>query len=159
MGRRRAEVPEQLSTGTGTGDSDPAGNREAGSAVIEFIFLVVLLMVPLVYLVIGAAQLQSATYAAVGAADHGAKVFVTAESEAQAGDRVADAVNRAAANMGIDRGRANFSYSCNGACLSPGSTVTVRVSIDTVLPLLPRGWSWRTGEISSSTTHRVDRYG
>ncbi len=91
-------------TGTGRIRSAPAGDREAGSAVIEFIFLVVLLMVPLVYLVIGAAQLQSATYAAVGAADHGAKVFVTADSEAQAGDRVADAVNRAAANMGIDRG-------------------------------------------------------
>lgn len=127
--------------------------------MIEFIFLVVLLMVPMLYLVMGAAQLQTATYAAVGAADHGAKVFVTAESEAQAGDRVADAVNRAAANMGIDRSRVDFSYGCNAACLSPGSTVTVRVSIDTVLPLLPQEWNWRTGEISSSTTHRVDRYG
>ena len=141
----------------GSGIQD-AGD-EAGSAVIEFVFLVVLLLVPLVYLVVGAAQVQSATYAAMGAADHGAKVFVTADSEAQAGNRVADAVGRAAANMGIDRGRANFSYSCSGECLSPGSTVTVRVSIDTVLPLLPQGWNWRTGAISSSTTHRVDRYG
>lgn len=151
----RARAPEQ--------ENEQAQGQEpgteAGSAIIEFIFLVVLLLVPLIYLVIGAAALQSATYAAVGAADHGAKVFVTAESEAQAGARVADAVRRAASNMGIDGSRATFSYSCNGACLSPGSTVTVNVSIDTVLPLMPREWAVRTGVISSSTTHRVDRYG
>lgn len=139
--------------------NEPEPGGEEGSAIIEFIFLVVLLLVPLVYLVIGAAALQSAAYAAVGAADHGAKVFVTAESEGQAGARVADAVRRAASNMGIDGSRATFSYSCNGACLSPGSTVTVRVSIDTVLPLLPQDWAVRTGVVSSSTTHRVDRYG
>ena len=127
--------------------------------MIEFIFLVTLLLVPLIYLVIAAGALQSATYAAVGAADHGAKVFVSAESEGQASARVADAVHRAAANMGIDGARTSFSYSCSGTCLSPGSTVTVRVSIDTVLPLLPADWSPRTGRVKSSATHRIDRYG
>ena len=133
--------------------------QETGSAMIEFIFLVTLLLVPLIYLVIAAGALQSATYAAVGAADHGAKVFVSAASEGQANARVADAVQRAAANMGIDGVRTSFSYSCSGPCLSPGSTVTVRVSIDTVLPLLPAAWSPRTGSVKSSATHRVDRYG
>lgn len=144
-------------------NTTPNNNRnsepESGSAMIEFIFLVTLLLVPLIYLVIAAGALQSATYAAVGAADHGAKVFVSAESEGQASARVADAVHRAAANMGIDGARTSFSYSCSGTCLSPGSTVTVRVSIDTVLPLLPADWSPRTGRVKSSATHRIDRYG
>lgn len=138
---------------------ESARAQESGSAMIEFIFLVTMLLVPLIYLVIAAGALQSATYAAVGAADHGAKVFVSAESEGQANARVADAVHRAAANMGIDGARTSFSYSCSGPCLSPGSTVTVRVSIDTVLPLLPSSWSPRTGSVKSSATHRVDRYG
>lgn len=132
---------------------------ETGSAIIEFIFLVTLLLVPLIYLVIAAGALQSATYAVVGAADHGAKVFVTASSEAEASARVSDAVRRAAANMGIDGARTTFSYNCSGRCLSPGSTVTVHVSIDTVLPLLPAQWTPRTGSVKSSATHRVDRYG
>ncbi|MBV1780436.1 hypothetical protein KRR55_15065 [Paeniglutamicibacter sp. ABSL32-1] len=149
------------------GDVKP-GNRQAGreqhgpqsgSSIIEFIFLVVLLLVPLVYLVVGAAQVQAASYAAVGAADHAAKVFVTAQSEGQGRARAADAVQRAAANMQIGPGRTNFSYSCQGTCLSAGSTVTVRVSIETVLPLLPQGWSWRTGNVGSNATQRVDRYG
>lgn len=132
---------------------------QAGSSIIEFIFLVVLLLVPLVYLVVGAAQVQAASYAAVGAADHAAKVFVTAQSEGQGRARAADAVQRAAANMEIGPGRTNFSYSCQGACLSPGSTVTIRVSVETILPLLPEGWSWRTGSVGSNATQRVDRYG
>ena len=132
---------------------------QAGSSIIEFIFLVVLLLVPLVYLVVGAAQVQAASYAAVGAADHAAKVFVTAASEGQGRARAADAVQRAAANMQIGPGRTNFSYSCQGTCLSPGSTVTIRVSVETVLPLLPEGWNWRTGKVGSNATQRVDRYG
>lgn len=133
--------------------------NQAGSSMIEFIFLVVLLLVPLVYLVVGAAQIQAASYAAVGAADHAAKVFVTAESEGEGRARATDAVQRAATSMQLDAGRAHFSYSCRGTCLSPGSTVTVHVSIDTVLPLLPQGWSWRTGTVGSDATQRVDLYG
>lgn len=144
--------------------SPPQDHREApgpqsGSSIIEFIFLVVLLLVPLVYLVVGAAQVQAASYAAVGAADHAAKVFVTAQSEGQGRARAADAVQRAAANMEIGPGRTNFSYTCQGTCLSPGSTVTINVSVETVLPMLPDGWNWRTGNVGSKATQRVDRYG
>ncbi|PQZ88584.1 hypothetical protein CQ018_16455 [Arthrobacter sp. MYb227] len=127
--------------------------------MVEFIFLVTLLLVPLIYLVIAAGALQSATYAAVGAADHGAKVFVSAASEAEANARVSDAVRRAAANMGIEGTRVSYGYSCTGSCLAPGSTVTVQVTVDTVLPLLPAAWTPRTGSVKSSATHRVDRYG
>ncbi|RAX50931.1 hypothetical protein DQ353_00605 [Arthrobacter sp. AQ5-05] len=132
---------------------------QAGSSIIEFIFLVVLLLVPLVYLVVGAAHVQAASYAAVGAADHAAKVFVTAQTESQGRARAADAVQRAAANMEIGPGRTHFTYSCRGTCLSAGSTVTVHVSIKTVLPLLPEGWGWSTGSVGSDATQRVDRYG
>lgn len=136
-----------------------AGRPQDGSSIVEFIFLVVLLLVPLVYLVVGAAQVQAASYAAVGAADHAAKVFVVANTEEQGRTRAVDAVRRATANMDIRSSRAHFSYSCRGACLTPGSTVTVNVSIETELPLLPAGWSWRTGNVGSTATQRVDRYG
>lgn len=140
-------------------DNSRTEERQEGSSIIEFIFLVVLLLVPLVYLVVGAASIQAASYAAVGAADHAAKVFVTAEDGAQAQARASDAVRRAAANMEIGADRTNFSYSCNGVCLSPGSTVTIQVTIEINLPLLPEGWGWRSGNVSSSATQRVDLYG
>ncbi len=136
-----------------------ARGTQSGSSIIEFIFLVVLLLVPLVYLVVGAAHVQAASYASVGAADHAAKVFVTATTEGQGRARAADAVQRAAANMDIGSGRTHFTYSCRGTCLSAGSTVTIHVSIETVLPLLPEGWSWSTGSVGSDATQRVDRYG
>jgi hypothetical protein len=132
---------------------------EAGSAIIEFVFLGVLLLVPLVYLVVTASQLQAGSYAAVGAADHAAKVFVTATNEGDARARASDAVAVAVGNMGLDPGTANMRYACSETCLAPGSTVTVHVDVPIALPLLPPGVDARVGTATSSATHRVDRFG
>ncbi|XTR52881.1 hypothetical protein ACOM2C_06605 [Pseudarthrobacter sp. So.54] len=59
---------------------------ERGSAVVEFTFLSLLLMVPLVYFIITMAQLQGGSFAVVGAADQAAKVFV-AQPDAAASTR------------------------------------------------------------------------
>src|SRR5688500_12910831 len=60
-------------------DPDPA---ERGSAVVEFTFLGLLLMVPVVYFVITVGQIQGGSFAVVGAADQAAKVFVAQPDEA-----------------------------------------------------------------------------
>ncbi|WP_375134948.1 TadE/TadG family type IV pilus assembly protein, partial [Arthrobacter sp. HMWF013] len=59
--------PAQHCGGTG-------GPAEQGSAVVEFTFLALLLMVPLVYFIITIGQLQGGSFAVVGAADQAAKV-------------------------------------------------------------------------------------
>ena len=67
-----------------TGRTDPPGPvpgkdspdaNEDGSAAVEFVFLGVLLLIPLVYLILTAGQVQGAAYAMVGAAEHAAKVY------------------------------------------------------------------------------------
>lgn len=136
-----------------------ADGEESGSAMIEFVFLVLLLMVPLVYLVVASSQLQAASYAAVGAADHAAKVFVAAPNPAAGRAAAHDAVTVALGNMGIAASRADIDYSCSAACLSPGSTVTVSVRISTVLPFLPDGIALNTGHVGATATHRIDRFG
>lgn len=132
---------------------------ERGSAIVEFVFLGVLLLIPIVYFVITASQLQAASYAAVGAADHAAKVFVGAATESEGAAKANDAAGRAVANMGIDGGAASLNYSCSGPCLQSGTTVTVSVKVELALPFLPPGLDARVGSASSTSTHRVDRFG
>src|SRR5213080_4024602 len=62
---------------------------ERGSAVVEFTFLSLLLMVPLVYFIITVGQIQGGSFAVVGAADQAAKVFV-AQPDAQSAQAAAE---------------------------------------------------------------------
>ncbi|MEO8284541.1 MAG: hypothetical protein ABI568_14255, partial [Pseudarthrobacter sp.] len=63
--------------------------REEGSAVVEFTFLALLVMVPLVYFIITVGQIQGGSFAVVGAADQAAKVFV-AQPDAESGHAAAE---------------------------------------------------------------------
>ncbi|MBB5597896.1 Flp pilus assembly protein TadG [Neomicrococcus lactis] len=132
---------------------------EEGSAVVEFIFLSIGLMIPIIYVILSVAQLQASSLAAIGAADHAAKVFVGAENEGEARARASSAVSTALTNMGVPAENATTSISCSEACLEPGSTVTVSVHINVPLPMLPEGVGASVMTTSSEATHRVDRFG
>lgn len=132
---------------------------ERGSSMVEFIFLGVLLLVPVTYLIISASQLQAASFAAVGAADHAARTFATADTEAEGAARAKNAVDVALGNLAVDAHAATMAYRCSPSCLEPGSTVSVDVSIRVGLPFLPPGVDLEFGSSSSSATVRVDRFG
>ena len=68
----------------------PVGER--GSAVVEFVFLTVLLTIPMIYLVLTLARVQAGTYAVSAAAREAGRAYVTAE-----GARGAEVRARAAA--------------------------------------------------------------
>ena len=50
-----------------------------GNAIVEFVYLAVLLMVPLVYVLLTVFQVQRAAFAASSAAREAGRVFVTTE--------------------------------------------------------------------------------
>lgn len=133
--------------------------QEEGSSIVEFIFLGVLLLVPVTYLIISASQLQAASFAAVGAADHAARTFAASDSETEAARRARNAVDVAVANLDVDVNTTTMNYGCSAACLEPGSTVSVEVVISVPLPFLPAGVALDFGRASSSATVRVDRFG
>lgn len=135
------------------------GLREEGSSIVEFIFLGVLLLVPVTYLIISASQLQAASFAAVGAADHAARTFASADNEGEGAARARNAVDVAVGNLDVDASSATMKYRCSPACLEPGSTVSVEVVIRVPLPFLPAGVDLDFSRASSSSTIRVDRFG
>ena len=150
--------------GPGGGAAEDAGvpnDAERGSAVIEFTFLSLLLMVPLVYFIITMGQLQGGSFAVVGAADQAAKVFV-AQTDAAAGRAAAEqAVLLALADHGHAASNTRVETSCAPAdCLAAGSAVTVTVHLTVPLPFVPfsQVLDLNAGQLSASATQLVGRY-
>jgi len=137
------------------------GRDERGSAVVEFVFLGVLLLVPVVYLVLTVGRLQGGSFAVVGAADQAAKVYVDAPTPQDADARARAAVRVALADFGFSEEQATVDIACSAACLAPGSTVTVVVSLDVPLPLIPAiaGTHPSAATVDAAATQLVERFG
>lgn len=116
----------------------PAGSpNDAGNATVEFVYLAILLMVPLVYIIISAFQAQRTAFATAEAARQAGRAYVTAGGGADAMDRALFAANLAMADQGIDELPADalrITTSSRGFCA--GSTVTVTLRQHVPLPLL-----------------------
>lgn len=113
-----------------------ATGSERGSAVVEFVFLGVLLGVPLFYLVLTLARVQAGAYAVTAAAREGGRAFVTAPSAASADARASAAAGIAFADQGFDDGR--ITVGCDRSpCLTPEGHVRVVAHVSVPLPLVP----------------------
>ncbi|WP_394938797.1 hypothetical protein [Psychromicrobium sp. YIM B11713] len=111
---------------------------ERGSAVLEFIFLATILLIPVSYLILTLGQLQGGAYAVTGAADQAAKVYVSADSLAEAQFTAEQVVAIAVKDYGFEPESAQLTISCSeDPCLTAGSTVTVAIQLEVPLPLLP----------------------
>lgn len=149
-------------------EGSPARNRdgteeskEQGSAVVEFTFLALLLMVPLVYFIITIGQLQGGSFAVVGAADQAAKVFVAQPDAASAQAAAEQAALIALADFGHSSGEARVSTRCDPAdCQAAGTAVTVTVNLTVPLPFVPFGEDFRlsASELEASSTQLVGRF-
>jgi hypothetical protein len=112
---------------------------DTGSAVVEFVTLGVLLLVPVVYLVLTLGRMQAAAYAADGAAREAARAFVTADDERAGRARAQAAVRLGLLDQGfdVDPARATSIACRQTPCLTPEGRVVVQVSVDVVLPGIP----------------------
>ncbi|WP_207344050.1 hypothetical protein [Arthrobacter sp. E3] len=133
---------------------------ERGSAIVEFIFLAVLLMVPVAYLILTVGQVQGGAYAVVGAADQAAKVFVLHKDPASAHQAAEQAVQLAVEDMGFRAVNAELTISCDGDCLTAGTTVRVRVQLRVELPVVTAlpGINATAATVHATATQKVGRF-
>ncbi|OLT54374.1 pilus assembly protein TadE [Cellulosimicrobium sp. CUA-896] len=132
MRRARARL-----TGPACASSPEPGER--GNAVVEFLGVALVLLLPLLYLVLTVGRVQAATFAVEGAAREAARAFVTAPSSAEARARAGAAVAIALEDQGFDEGPSDtLTVACSTSpCLEPGSDVAAHVRLDVPLPLVP----------------------
>ena len=144
------------------GDSGTGGSgTDEGTALVEFTYLAILLMVPLVYVMTSAFQVQKAAFGVTEAARQAGRAYATADSPASGEVRARIASSLALADQGI-RGADPPSVSCpDGACLAPGSTVEVTVAYTVRLPVLSAFFGRGSGPgipVRASHTGVVDTF-
>ncbi|GAA1749504.1 TadE family protein [Nostocoides vanveenii] len=118
--------------------SEQAQAGDEGSAVVEFVFLGVLLLVPLIYLTLMVARVQAGSYAVAQAAREAGRAFVTTVDGQDPGLRADAAALIAFADQGFDTSDSGITISCSTSpCLTPEGRVEVRAEVSVPLPLIP----------------------
>ncbi len=131
--------------------------EESGSAVIEFVWLAILLLVPLLYIVLGAFETQRTAYAASAAARSAGRAFVTAPDQSSAYVRARAAARLAFTDQRLDSAP-ELRISCRPDprdCLTPGSVVVARVHSSVALPLMPAALGSDTPSIGVDAVHEA----
>jgi Flp pilus assembly protein TadG len=133
-------------------------STERGSATVEFTWLTLLLLVPLVYVVIAVFETQRTAYAVAAASEAAARAFIQADDPARAESRARVAARLVLADHDVSS--AAVSTRCRPACFVPGSTVVVDVRSSQRLPLAPDvfGDPVAAFEVSSTHTEPFGRY-
>lgn len=135
---------------------------DEGNAIVEFVYLAVLLMVPLVYVLLTVFRVQGAAYAVSSAAREAGRVYATSDVIDEAGPRALVAGRLVMSDSNLRLAEQDLRISCSSdPCLAPGSRVNVVIVYDVSLPLLPRlfaGRSLATVQVTSRHLEVVDRY-
>ena len=138
----------------------PRGGRaQAGTAIVEFVWLGLLLLLPLVYIVLSVFAVQRASYGVTAASRSAGRAFVLSPDQHSGYLRAAAAARVALADQGVHRD--TLSVSCRpdpGECLTPGALVTVTVTAAQPLPLMPSLLGHLAPSVRVSGTH-VEPYG
>ena len=130
---------------------------EQGSAIVEFVWLAVLLLVPLLYILLAVFAAQRASFATSAAARSAGRAFVTAPDQTTAFARAREAARLAFADQGLE-GQPRLVITCRpdpGACLSPGSVVEARVQTTVLLPLMPAALGRQAPSFSVNASHQA----
>jgi hypothetical protein len=126
--------------------------------MVEFTYLAVLLMVPLVYVLITVFQVQRAAFGTTEAARQAGRAYARAGTVEQAEARASAAAALALRDQGIT-GAPEPQFAClGGPCLTPGSRIRVTVTYRVKLPVLGAvlGHDRGTIPVTASHTEYVD---
>lgn len=136
-GQDRPGPPRRTRRPAARGPRPQVPRDESGTAVVEFVVLAVLMLIPLVYLVMTMARLQAGAYAVSQAAREAGRAFVTAESGEVAGGR-AEAAARIAFLDHAFGTEGRLVVECDGTpCLRPEGRVETTATVRVPLPLVP----------------------
>jgi Flp pilus assembly protein TadG len=132
---------------------------DRGTATVEFIWLSLLLLVPLVYVLVAVFDTQRAAYGVSAASRAAALAFLQSSDVASGEQRAQVAADAALADQGIDD--ASVRVTClptPSECFEPGSSVRVVVRATQRLPLTPSALGSQLGGVTVDSTH-TEPYG
>ena len=123
------------------------GGGERGSALVEFVFIALVVFVPLVYLVAGFSAVQRGVFASTEAARDAGRALGTAPDADTGQVRALRAAQLAVEDQSVDAADVRVAYAPSGAgcsaagsytpTLTPGEVFTVCVTVTVRIPMLP----------------------
>ena len=124
-----------------------SGDGERGSAIVEFVFIALVVFLPLVYIVAGFSAVQRGVFAANAAAREAGRAIGTAPDLLTGQARAEAAVAIAVADQSVEATDVVLAYAPAGAgcddagshqpSLTPGEEFSVCVTVTVRIPLLP----------------------
>jgi len=121
--------------------------EETGSALVEFVFIALVVFVPLIYLVAGFSAVQRGVFAATQAAREAGRGIGTAPDPATGQARAVRAAQLSVEDQSVDTADVRLAYAPPGAgcdaagsyapTLTPGEEFLVCVTVTVRIPLLP----------------------
>lgn len=120
---------------------------ERGSALVEFVSLGVLFILPLVWLMLVVFEIQKGMYGVTAAAREAGRAFVLAPNEGAAAARAREAAMVSLEDQGITEadlatsenktGNPWFSYDCENGCLQSDSYVRTTITFQVSISFMP----------------------
>jgi hypothetical protein len=110
---------------------------DEGSAIVEFFFLGVLVLVPLTYVMLTVFEVQRSAFAVSAASREAGRAYATADTLEEAQARAGEAARIALADHGIAFRPEMLTFP-DGTSFAPGARVVVVVRHRAPLPLLSR---------------------
>jgi Flp pilus assembly protein TadG len=145
------------------------GEDEGGSAIVEFVFIALVVFLPLVYIVAGFSAVQRGVFASTEAAREAGRALGTAPDPVTGQARAEAAVRIAVEDQSVQATDVVLAYAPVGAgceaagsyqpALTPGEEFTVCVTVTVRVPLLPEfiDANTATGEFVVERDRYVDR--
>lgn len=132
-----------------------------GSSLVEAVFVIVVLLVPLIWVALALLRVEAAAYAVRTAAREAARVYVTAPTGAAGASRAETAARLAFEDEDAPPGQVSVACSTQ-PCLTPGATVKAHAVTTVPLPFVPE---WLAGPthlritVNSDHEEKVEQYG
>lgn len=131
---------------------------EQGSALIEFSWLAIILIVPLIWVVISVFEVQQGAFATSAAARAAGRAYALAPDDATGEARAAAAVQQVLADQGAPGQQAKVTVTCDAPadnCHVGTSVITVTVDSGVDLPFFPAIFDAGSASFSLDATHTV----
>lgn len=140
---------------------DRAVRDGTGSALVEMVWLSLILLVPLVYILVTLVVVQRSAYGVTEAARAAGRAYVLSPDPSTGRERAVAAARVAMRDQGISLPASDVRIVCHPtplSCLRPGSTVEVVIRYEAPLPVLPRLLGHHAATIALAARH-VEPYG
>lgn len=131
---------------------------QSGSALVEFTWLALILLVPLLWIVLSVFEVQRAAFAVSGAARAAGRAYALAPSDAAGQAQARAVVARTLSEEGgesITLADVRITCTVPGNCHSGTSVITVTVDSGVELPLLPDILGGGAPSFSLDASHTV----